>query len=453
MKPKAKLKLIGLAKSTFDEYCNEGRIQLRKPRLIPIYKPGDENSLTSVLLSSLRLVKEFRQKFFEQIKFRNDGKAFFYTEVFFPELKEIDEKSRIDGLIIYVKKGIIKDVVFIEVKHKNESIKKYEDQIIKYYKVAQKLGNVPKILTISNDFVSKPTDSPIYIPHKAPSISLFHLSWTYIQTLSQLLLFENEENIEDIDQIEIMKEVISYFSYKDSGISGFNKMSDDWKSIVEKIKSGSSLSEYIEGTVTSWEQEEIDMSLMLSTELGVLVKVKNKTRKQRIKKLEQKYCLSSTLSVKHAVSDIFIIADLEKKTISMSVKVTPEKDDKIVGRVSWIRRQIESFENKYQNSKSLFDKLYLDLDILYAKQNEKFKYRSIDTLYDYANNNKQKDISEFGVEYIKSANFNSTKGFVKDIESMLVEFYEVIVQDLKTFTPEAPKIEKTTKKAEDVKSE
>ena len=87
MKPKAKLKLIGLAKSTFDEYCNEGRIQLRKPRLIPIYKPGDENSLTSVLLSSLRLVKEFRQKFFEQIKFRNDGKAFFYTEVFFPELK------------------------------------------------------------------------------------------------------------------------------------------------------------------------------------------------------------------------------------------------------------------------------------------------------------------------------------------------------------------------------
>ena len=122
MKPKANLKLIGLPKSTFDEYRNEGRIKCRKPKLIPIYKPGDENSLTSVLLSTLRLVKEFRKKFFNQIKVKNDGKVYFFTEVFFPELKEIDEKSRIDGLIIYVKSGVIMDAVFIEVKHKNEQI-------------------------------------------------------------------------------------------------------------------------------------------------------------------------------------------------------------------------------------------------------------------------------------------------------------------------------------------
>ena len=443
MKPKANLKLIGLPKSTFDEYRNEGRIKCRKPKLIPIYKPGDENSLTSVLLSSLRLVKEFRKKFFNQIKVKNDGKVYFFTEVFFPELKEIDEKSRIDGLIIYVKSGVIKDAVFIEVKHKNEQIKKYEDQIIKYYKVAQKLNNVPKILTISNDFVSKPTESPIYIPHQAKSISLFHLSWTYIQTLCQILLFENEDNIEDEDQVEIMKEVMSYFNYEKSGIVGYNKMSESWKDIVSTIKSAGNVDQYLDGTIKSWEQEEIDMSLMLSSKLGVLVKVKNENKKQRLNRLKKDYILTSTLSIKDTVSDIFITADLEKQTVSMLSKVKPSKNDKIVGKISWIRNQIESFEKNYTESKSLFDKLYIDLDIKFAKQNEKYRYRDMDKLYDFANANKQKDISEFGVEYIKSIKFSSPKEFVKGLENMLLDFYSIVLQDLKTYIPKAPKIEKT----------
>ena len=40
-------------------------IHLQNAALIPFHKPGDEMSLTSIFLSSLKLIKEFREKIFK----------------------------------------------------------------------------------------------------------------------------------------------------------------------------------------------------------------------------------------------------------------------------------------------------------------------------------------------------------------------------------------------------
>ena len=65
--------------------------------------------------------------------------------------------------------------------------------------------------------------SPIKV--KVPkSISLFHFSWTYLMTKGQLLLFKNDHNIADEDQVEIMAETLHYFKNPSSGISGYNQM-------------------------------------------------------------------------------------------------------------------------------------------------------------------------------------------------------------------------------------
>ena len=57
-------KLVGLKKEDFDILVKlpDSPIQVRPARLIPVVKTGDEMALTSIFLSSLKLVKEFRDK-------------------------------------------------------------------------------------------------------------------------------------------------------------------------------------------------------------------------------------------------------------------------------------------------------------------------------------------------------------------------------------------------------
>ncbi len=102
-------KLIGLSKSDFDNYIKpndskfEPQIYVRPARLIPALKTGDEMALASIFLSSLRLVKEFRDLLFKEFKFSKNGKLYYYTEVSFPKLF----KERIDAMIMNVVSGKI----------------------------------------------------------------------------------------------------------------------------------------------------------------------------------------------------------------------------------------------------------------------------------------------------------------------------------------------------------
>ena len=109
-------KLVGLSKKDFDEIVNQDvnpkdkQIELRSARLIPALKTGDEMALTSIFLSTLRLVKEFRDILFRELKLSRNGRVYYYTEVCFPKI----DRSRIDGLILITKKNIITEAIFIE---------------------------------------------------------------------------------------------------------------------------------------------------------------------------------------------------------------------------------------------------------------------------------------------------------------------------------------------------
>ena len=56
-------KLIGMSVNDFDSLLSSGKeLYLQPARLIPFYKPGDEMAITSIFLSALRLVNEFRNR-------------------------------------------------------------------------------------------------------------------------------------------------------------------------------------------------------------------------------------------------------------------------------------------------------------------------------------------------------------------------------------------------------
>ena len=430
----------------FNDFVNSGNIKLQQSRLIPLLKTGDEQALTSIFLSSLRLVKEFRNKIFRDVKLKRSGRIYYFTEVCF---KDVDETSIVDGLILVVSGGKVVDSAIIEVK--NDKSKIDEAQIFKYYNLAKALS-ISKIVTVSNQFVADPSHSVVNIKNQSKKIDLLHLSWTYIQTIGQLLLFDNDDNITDEDQIEIMSEVLHYMSDNRSGVNGFHQMSDGWVNVSEKIRNSQTLSRNddadIQEAVVSWHQEEIDMRLMLTRHLGIVVKSVNEDPKKKlannIKKLKTKNHLTTSLKIKGAVSDIDVKAEFERRMIQMSVEVTPPLDKGTISRLSWLKKQLGKIDSPLLNDISVY------ASVKYSSKPLTEKFADFDRFYDY-DDIKKKDITQFTLTLNNgiAASFKSKKKFVTLIEAMLRDFYKDIVQNVKTWQAPPPKLKDIKKEVID----
>ncbi len=435
-------KIVGLEKADFDKFVSTGELKLREARLIPFFKPGDEMALTSVILSSLRLIIEFRKKIFSDCKLIGGGQVYVFTEVTFSQFAE----SRVDGLLIIVKGGVIKDAAIFEMKNGREMLD--AEQIERYQDVA-KAYSIPKLVTISNQFVSEPTQCPVSVK-TIKSVDIFHFSWSYLLTIAHVLLFKNDMNIEDTDQVEIMKEVVNYLEYNKSGVLGLNQMMAGWSKAIEKINDGTlkNSDPYVYEAVCSWQQEEKDMALILSRHLGVLVnsgEIKHKNNlKARLEddknSLINKKQLVSTLRVRDAVSDIKIIGLLEKRNVEMFVTLKAPHDKTLRGQLGWIKRQIENCEKK---NAATFEKLkkgiLIEAKIKNSPKAERISVLNFDELSGILKN---RVVREFRIVFMKNfgKKFKSPKKFVALIEQMLIEFYSGIIQYLYKWEPSAPKM-------------
>lgn len=434
-------KLINLSFEQFNNYRNsaEPSIIAQEARLIPLLKTGDEGALTSIFLSSVRLIKEYRDTIFKELKLSRSGTPYYFTEVTF---KDKNKDCRFDGLILIVSKGVIKEAAVFEMKNKTNGI--VPAQIEKYIALCKDLG-INSIVTVSNEFVSDVSQSPISV--KLPKgLSMYHFSWTYLMTMGQLLLFKNEANIQDEDQVEIMKEVLHYLDDPQSGVSGYHSMKSGWKDAVDKISSRMPLKandQCLIEAVESWHQEEKDMALMLSRKLGVMVKSTPRGKdscKEDVSRIINHQELQGDLSVKNSVSDIKITLDMEVKSVAMSIKVVPPLDKGTKARISWLAKQLENAKKK---SEEVFTKIENDLiieaNVKHAREHVRVKLSDLDTLLEEANG---KEIQAFNVVLMSKfgAGFGSNKKFIVLLEQMILDYYAGIVQHMTNWNRPAPQL-------------
>ena len=444
--------IIGMKKQAFDELVRDNEISLRSARLIPLINPGKEEALTSIFLSSLTLIDEFRRDILGVVGMPKGGQLFVYTEAVFPDHPD----CRVDGLILIVAAGNIKSAAVLEMKNGAATLEK--DQINRYLQVAKTFG-IPKMITVSNEFVSEPTQSPLGVKKEPKGTELFHLSWQFVRTLARIRLFENDTNIEDVDQVRIMEEVVAYLENEKSGVGtrGFSQMKPGWKAIAEKVASHATLRRTdpdLQETVESWLQEERDMALKLSCELGALVQSGVRKFKGNIQdridndltSFLKSPVLSSTLNVQSAVSEISIQANFETRTVEMSVNIVPPQDKTVKGQFGWMRTQIENKQLKKKlieggSAASILDDLYIELYVKHARKPQRFPYRDLE---DESMRCKGLEIKTVSFVYLVTLgrNFAAPKKFVEIIETMLPRFYGEIVQYLKNWTKPAPKIPK-----------
>lgn len=447
-------KITGIKKSEFDQFVKDQKIHLRSARLIPLINPGKEEALTSIFLSALTLVNEFRSDILSVLGMPKGGKLYVYTEVVFPDT----EKQRIDGLILVVKGGVIKSATILEMKNGAATLDK--DQINNYLKIA-KLFQIPKMVTVSNELVLEPTQSPLGTKKTPKGVELFHLSWQFIRTLARIRLFENDKNIEDEDQVRIMNEVVRYLENEKSGVGrgGFSQMKSGWKNVSEKVTNQATLKKTDEDllqTIDSWIQEERDLALKLSCELGDLVRTDARKYKGNIQAridddvnaFLKTQSLSSTLSVQAAVSDITIRANFQYRTVEMSVDVNPPQDKTLRGQLGWIKGQVENRQLKKklseeQSKPSILTDLFVELGFKNTRKPYRFPY---DRLEYQAEECKGKEIKKVSIVHIKNfgRNFGSAKKFIVMIETMLPIFYKEIIQHLKNWVKPAPQITQRT---------
>jgi hypothetical protein len=431
-------KIIGLKKSEFDAMVKqpESPIQLRPARLIPALKTGDEMALTSIFLSTLKLVKEFRDSVFKEIKLSRNGRLYFYTEVCFPKI----DNSRIDGLILVTKKDVITEAAFIEVKSEKNEIQ--EQQIKNYIDIAKKL-KINTLVTISNQFVSSPEQSPLKM--SSGKFNLFHLSWSHIITLGHILLFDNDNDIEDVDQVEIMKEALHYMEHPKAGVSGFIQMKG-WKELSKNIRANVPIiktEDYVIDAVNSWHQEESDLALILSRNLGVLAKTPVRTEKGLkldVNKVAKDFILTGKVAIKNAISDIKITVDFERRSVILKNSVKPPMNIGSVARITWLKKQIEKCsELETMIFNKIGDKIWIEADIKFARTNLKVSFKDIEELYEQS---KGKEIQGFNISVMDGfgGSFDSERKFVSLFEDLVLNYYEGIVQNLKNWSAPAPKL-------------
>jgi len=445
-------KLIGTSKEDFDAYIKNGSVTLRRARLIPVAKPGDEVALTSVILSAIKLIDEFRRLTTTDLKMAQGGQLYAYTEVTFPDFSD----SRIDGLLLVVKAGKIKDAAIWEMKNGASVLEK--EQIDRYLQVAKTFG-IPRLVTLSNQFVSAPTQSPIQA--KVPKgVDLYHLSWSYLLTLSYILLADNDQNIADEDQIQIMKEVVSYLEHNKSGTSGFHQMKPGWSAVIEQINSGARLRPAdlaVSEAVESWHQEEQDVALILSRNLGLLVESGVKKHRADLqgrlnsdaKQLIEKSTLSSVHRIRGAVSDLTINAHFERRIIEMHVSLVPPSTMGMKGQFGWLTRQLATCEKKNPEQYRMVNSgLLVEVWVKSAREPERAQAGRLDSLLDHLKGREIKELRVIHFEDFGKA-FSSRIKFVERLEQMALSFYTGVVQHLIKWEPPAPKIGKSKPKEDE----
>lgn len=434
------LKLNGMSIEDFNKNVKEGNITVRTSRLIPFDRAGDEMALTSVFLSALRLVREFRKEIFNDLKIPQGGSVLYLSEITFKSFPD----CRLDGAIIVIKSKKIVDVTIFEMKNGSSELE--EAQLKKYTELCKAM-KIEKLVTVSNQFVSDVTHCPVGIKN-LKNFTRYHLSWTYILTIAHILLFKNKVAIEDQDQVEIMKEVLSYLENKKSGVIGFNYLKKGWVCLVDQVVSGSTLkmkSAEVEDTVASWIQEEQDLALFLSRNLGVLVDTKNSKNKDRNQKREElkkelitDKKLTFSLKIKNVVSEIKTIAYFDKRAIEFQVNLSLGAGSSR-SKIGWLRKQLENCSKKNDKFELFKSNIYIDLLFKNSSKMERISYNNFLTIQNEYND---KEIREFRVVVNKDYGriFSSTGKFIENLEFDSLDFYRYIVQYLKPWQDKAPSV-------------
>lgn len=329
------------------------------PKLIPTFKQT-ERKLLSVFMSVLEMIPEFRGAFLSRCGF-NSGKTSYYESYMEPSYRSSKYESvRPDGLI-FCRRGENYWTAFIEAKSEKSSIR--SDQIQDYILLASQL-DVQNIISISNDFANSPTELPYHIPNsKRKNTHIVHFAWAELRTFMELFLYETTK-LSEVER-QLIQQCLEYFWHKDSGISTYDAMPEDWPNFVESAATNlgfNTKTPHVTDIVHGWQQECRDLcSKIMHAYKGNVEFVhpagRKSTQDERLKfdrkSLAEEYYLEANYKFKATKSNLEITVDLKSCRTSVEIEIETPKDKKAKASVNWIYNLL--LETGLEESKIIFD--------------------------------------------------------------------------------------------------
>ena len=405
-------------------------LERKKARLFPTGNTEAEMATTSIFLASLSAVKEYREELLlaisvNKIKTRNVN-LHVYTEI-----ENSTKEERPDGLIVITSgkhNPVIEWIAFVEVKVGDNKLE--ENQIERYIAFGKEIG-INNIITISNEMVTSPTDSPITTKKK---FNLFHWSWTYLKVISSRLVKSNA--IADEDHVYILTELRRYMD-NHKNIRSYGHMGSNWKEAVTKIHAYEPSQKIDKATldilVLSYKQEEKDISLQLMDKSGHHVAIQAKQDRAPL--------IEKMLVEKKVITTPFIINNTKAKQFFLDI--------------DFIRREIRCYTNltidngKAQAQTSLLLKSLSDVgasdDIyikaFYLRKKSVDKEVTLRQLLDEKANNEPYSIVdkslgdeiklfEIKTKDLLGRDFQSPKNFIVKTESSAYRFIDQVMESL-----------------------
>lgn len=432
----ARLKSIGKKTFLADLYQVFGfgspeELENKRASLFPLGKSTDENQTTSIFLSSLAAVKEYREELFTQLGIKQITNRNIQLHVY-TEIPCNGGDDRPDGLIVLTS-GINDPVIiwagFVESKISNNQID--SSQIERYIKFGKEVG-IENIITISNQLVTTPYESPANIS-KRIKCNLYHWSWVYLSVTAGRLL--KADKIEDTDHVYILSELRRYFN-QHNGIKNYDGMIGNWSDNTREflLKSTKTL---VTDIVQSYKQEEKDICLQLTERTGHYINLKtNKQSREEV--------LENMLDKDKIISSTFFIDGNAQQTFTLDINFITRNI------TCYTRYSIDSGKAKAQTTKLInivsADDVSIEEEIfigaVYPRMNStNIEYRSLATLleekeeghYSFINKERGDTIKEFEIKMVDDlgTNFHRPQVIVSRLESLAEVFLEKVFIRLK----------------------
>jgi len=331
------------------EYLQSGDLA----RLIPVAsKPEMRN--TSITCAMLMAVEEYADVLLSPLgaPIGKRTKIQIWTEPVFKGQKK-DTKGRPDALVI-ADNGRRQWRALIEAKAKGSNL---ESGQIECYLDLAKANGIDALITLSNQFVATPTQSPCEVNRvKTKKVSLFHWSWSYLKTEAKIQL--SKSAVSDPDQAYILDEFVRYLEHDSAGVTEFDQMGKEWVEAGRLLFANTLLpkgSPLGTAVVRDWDELMRCTALRLSRRLGTNVTtiLSAKERKdpgahlkRLLNRFSEKGSLKSRLDIPGAASPISIEADLTRRSVTVSMEVGAPKDKKRApATVNWLLRQLAKTKN------------------------------------------------------------------------------------------------------------
>ena len=429
------IKKIDFGKTSFNDlhqvfkYTTQQEFESKRSRLFPNGNADNEVATTSIFLSSLCAVKEYREELLSEIGIRKIKNKNVYLHAY-TELENITADDRPDGLLVVTSgklNPIIEWACFVEVKIGSNPLD--ESQVDRYSTFARDIG-INSIITISNELVTCPLQSPIKLRKR--SFDLFHWSWAFLKVSALRLI--RADAIKDEDHVFILQELRKFIDGHKK-LSNYVNMGKEWKDAVTKVHSHS-VEQKIEletlgNIVDSYVQEEKDISLQLTAQSGIHVELITKgDRKEVIAKMLQ-----------------------SKKVITSEFMLDKDKNNSFFIDVDFIRQEIRCYTNisissgKSQAQTTMLVKLFEDdsgytddilVNAFYIRNRSNHFDSSLSALFEEKAQSEPYSIIdkslgdevkffEVKTKDLLGRDFKSTKNFIVKLEGVAYRFLTQVV--------------------------